>query len=102
VLATSGLVFLFLQKYACQDQVDVEIIDAVKEVGLSGVFPKDVAASLQQYKLEYYEVSRRIVRMNKRLQIETDELLFEKRGHKWALTRFAFKIYGAIQEETAL
>ena len=37
--------------------------------------------------------------MNKRLKIETGELLFEKRGHKWALTRFAFEIYGAIQEE---
>jgi hypothetical protein len=73
----------------------VEIIETVKEVGNSGVFPKDVAASLQQYKLEYYDVSRRIVRMNRRLQLETGELLFEKRGHKWALTRFAFEVYGA-------
>ncbi len=85
-----------LHKYACQDQVDIDIIDAVKEVGIAGVFPKDVAASLQQYKLEYYDVSRRIVRINNRLQKETGELLFEKRGHKWALTRFAFEIYGAI------
>ncbi|HSV50118.1 MAG TPA: hypothetical protein VLH35_07355 [Candidatus Acidoferrales bacterium] len=83
-----------LQKYACQDQVDADIIDAIKEVGSAGVFPKDVAASLQQYKLEYYDVSRRIVRMNKRLQKETGEELFEKRGHKWALTKFAFDMYG--------
>jgi hypothetical protein len=50
---------------------------------------------LQQYKLEYYDVSRRIVHMNKHLQLETGELLFEKRGHTWALTRFAFNVYGA-------
>lgn len=33
--------------------------------------------------------------MNKRLKLETGELLFEKRGHKCALTHFAFEVYGA-------
>jgi hypothetical protein len=64
-----------------------------------GLFPKDVGASLQQYKLEYYDVSRRIVRMNKRLQVETGELLFEKRGHKWALTFFGFEICGKTEKD---
>jgi hypothetical protein len=31
--------------------------------------------------------------MNKRLQYETGKYLFEKRGHAWALTRFAFNSY---------
>ena len=84
-----------IQKYAYADVVDVEIVDYVKEAGSYGVFPKDVAKSLQRYKLAYYDVSRRIVRMNRRLQTETGELLFEKRGHKWALTRFGFEVYGA-------
>jgi coenzyme F420-reducing hydrogenase delta subunit len=83
-----------IQRYACSDQVDIEIVDRIHEEGAQGVFPKDVAASLTQYGLEYYDVSRRIVRMNKRLLSETGELLFEKRGHKWALTRFAFENYG--------
>jgi hypothetical protein len=84
-----------IQRYATCDAVDVDIIELIKEAGNQGVFPKDVAAGLQQYKLEYYDVSRRIVRMNRRLQLETGELLFEKRGHKWALTRFGFEVYGA-------
>jgi hypothetical protein len=84
-----------LQRYACADQTDVDIIDRIREAGAEGVFTKDVAASLPQYGLEYYDVSRRIVRMNRRLQLETGELLFEKRGHKWALTRFAVDIFGA-------
>ncbi len=54
-----------------------------------------MAARLEQYKLEYYDVSRRIVRMNKRLHLETGELLFEKRGHRWALTTFGFDVYGS-------
>lgn len=83
-----------LQRYACSDQVDIEIVDRIREAGTQGIFPKDAAKDLQQYGLEYYDVSRRIVRMNKRLQLETGELLFEKRGHKWALTKFAFDVYG--------
>ena len=83
-----------IDKYACIDEVDCEIIDCVRAAGSAGVFPKDVAASLLKYKLEYYDVSRRIVRMNRSLKKETGELLFEKRGHRWALTRFAFEVYG--------
>jgi len=86
-----------IQRYACSDQVDVEIVERVREAGAQGVFPKDVAKGLQQYDLAYYDVSRRIVRMNKRLQLETGELLFEKRGHKWALTSFGFDAWGGIE-----
>lgn len=32
--------------------------------------------------------------MNKRLTYETEEKLFEKRSWKWALTRFAFDVWG--------
>ena len=84
-----------IRRYACYDEVDDEIVDCIKEAGSQGIFRKDVAKVLQQYKLEYYDVSRRIVRMNKRFELETGELLFEKREHKWALTRFAFEVYGS-------
>jgi hypothetical protein len=88
-----------VQKFAFADKVDEEIFDLVKTRGSNGMFPKDVAADLQEYSLKYYDVSRRIVRVNKRLKRETGELLFEKRGHKWALTRFAFDVYGAGESE---
>jgi hypothetical protein len=87
-----------LEMYAVVDQVDWEILQKVQEAGDSGIFPKDVAAAvnvLGKYGVKYYDVSRRIVRMNKRLHLETGECLFEKRGHKWALTKFAFDVYGA-------
>ena len=90
-----------LEKYAVKDQVDIEIIERIRQAGAQGIFPKDVAkdSALSKYDLEYYDVSRRIVRMNKRLRFETGECLFEKRGHKWALTRFAFDVYGATETE---
>jgi hypothetical protein len=73
------------------------ILDKVKSVGVAGVFPKDVAEFVNSqgaYGLRYYDASRRIVRMNKRLHFETGERLFEKRGHKWALTSAGFEAVG--------
>jgi len=66
----------------------------LEESSARRIFPKDVAKQLSQYGLKYYEVSRRILHMNKRLTHETGEKLFEKRGWKWALTSFAFDIWG--------
>ena len=100
-LGESDIDVPMLEKYAVKDQVDLEILQRIREVGVLGVFPKDVAkdSALSKYGLEYYDVSRRIVRMNKRLKLETGELLFEKRGHRWALTGFAFDVYGATESE---
>jgi len=74
-----------LEKFSAKDQVDLEIMQRLREVGVQGAFPKDIAEHVNKlgaYGLQYYDVSRRIVRMNKRLHVETGELLFEKRGHK--------------------
>jgi hypothetical protein len=90
-----------LEKYACEDAVDLAIVDAVFRAGAPGILPKTVAsdASLKVYGLRHYHVSRRIVRMNKRLFEKMRECLFEKRGHRWALTSFAFEAWGKSGEE---
>lgn len=90
-----------LQGIACEDAVDVAILDAVFRAGSRGVLPLNVAkdTSLQQYNLKYYSVSRRIVRMNKKLFEKIGECLFEKRGLGWALTPFAFEVWGETEKE---
>ena len=100
-LGESDIDVPMLEKYAVKDQVDLEIMERVRQAGAQGVFPKDVAkdSALGKYGLEYYDVSRRIVRMNKHLHFETGECLFEKHGHKWALTRFATEIWGSSKKE---
>jgi hypothetical protein len=88
-----------VERWAVVDEVDREIIQRVREAGAPGVLPKDVAAApaLVKYGLKYYHVARRIVRMNKKLYFESGKLLFEKRGHKWALTSFGFDAWGDIE-----
>lgn len=87
-----------IEKLACQDQVDLEVCEILHEAGSSGLFPKDVAARIGEG-LRHYHVSRRIVRMNKRLTHETGERLFEKRGHRWALTSYGFEIWGETEKD---
>ena len=85
-----------LEGWTVEDEVDREIIQRIKEAGLPGVLLKDAAADVNQrgaFNLRYYDVSRRILRMNKRLHKKTGNCLFEKRGHAWALTKFGFESY---------
>ncbi|MCJ7560342.1 hypothetical protein MUO79_06950 [Candidatus Bathyarchaeota archaeon] len=97
-----------IQQAACVDQVDIEILDSVFRAGGSGIYPKeiavdiDVAADLSKrspYGLSRFNVTDRIVRMNKRSMDEFSECLFEKRGQKWALTSFAFDVCGASEKD---
>jgi uncharacterized protein (UPF0335 family) len=85
-----------IERLACENRIDLEICEILHAAGSSGFFPKDVAARIGEG-LKHYHVSRRIVRMNKRLMHETGERLFEKRGHRWALTSFAFEIWGEMK-----
>jgi hypothetical protein len=100
-LGESDIDMPMLERYAFRDQVDSEIFQRLMTAGDSGVFPKDVAVdvALAKYHLRYYDVSRRIVRMNKRLHFEVGEFLFEKRGHRWAVTKFGFEVWGKSKKE---
>ena len=90
-----------LERVAVKDAVDLEILHLVWQAGIQGVLPKDVASdpSLAKYGLKHYHVSRRIVRMNNRLFEKYAEYLFEKRGHRWAFTNFAFDSWGKSTDE---
>ncbi len=91
-----------IEHFAVFDAVDREIMQRLLEVGVQGALPKDVAAEVNKrggYSLKRYDVARRLVRLNKKLHFETGKILFEKRGHKWALTRFAFDVYGDSTDE---
>ena len=64
------------------------------------MLPKDLAARLSAYKVRRHQVSRRILRMNRKLEKEIGERLVEKRGWHWALTSFGNEIWGEIDMES--
>jgi hypothetical protein len=90
-----------IERIACRDEVDRKILQLLYETGSSGLLPKDIAVKLERFKVTRHQISRRIIRMNKRLEKEIGEQLAEKRGWHWALTSFALEAYGATEENAA-
>ncbi len=87
-----------IQKIACVDEVDTELLELLFKAGNAGLLPKDLAVRLNRFGVERHQVSRRILHMNKRLKRELGEQLAEKRGWHWALTSFAFDVWGESEE----
>ena len=92
-----------IEKIACEDEVDREILQVLFESGSAGLLPKDLAVKLERFKVTRHQISRRLIRMNKRLLRKLGECVAEQRGWHWALTGFALDAYGALDvEEVAL
>ncbi|MCJ7762876.1 hypothetical protein MUP38_05425 [Candidatus Bathyarchaeota archaeon] len=83
-----------IEKIACLDEVDREILQVLFEVGSPGVLPKDLATRLARFSVSRHQISQRILRINKRLEKEMGEHVAEKRGWCWALTSFAAEVWG--------
>jgi hypothetical protein len=83
-----------IEKIACEDEVDREILQVLFESGSSGLLPKELATKLERFKVTRHQISRRLVRMNKRLMRKLGESVAEQRGWHWALTSFALDAYG--------
>jgi hypothetical protein len=65
---------------SCQDKIDKAILIALREAGATGRQSGELAVLLD---IDHRAVSRRINRMNKRMQQEIGENVITKRGHKW-------------------
>ena len=90
-----------IQRIACSDEVDEEILELLREAGGQGLLPKDLAARLSAYKVRRHQVSRRILRMNRKLEKEIGERLVEKRGWHWALTGFGNEVWDETEKVSA-
>ena len=78
----------YIQRVACQDEVDAEIIERLVQADDGGVLPSAIARGLSKYGLKRWDITRRIQRMNKKLRKELGKPVAEKRGHRWALSNF--------------
>jgi hypothetical protein len=83
-----------IERVACEDEVDREILRLLFEAGSFGLLPKDLALKLVKFKVTRHQVRRRIFRMNKRLEKEFGEQIAEQRGWHWAMTHFVVENWG--------
>jgi hypothetical protein len=87
-----------IERIACVDEVDREILRFLYEAGSPGLLPKDLQSKLVQFKVTRHQISRRILKMSKRLEKEFGENIAEKRGWHWALSNFAIDIWGTAEK----
>ena len=80
-------------------KLDKAILRLLFEAGAPGMLPKDIAAKLAELKIARHQVTRRIVRMNKRLAKELDSAVVERRGWCWAMTSFGVDAYKASEKD---
>jgi hypothetical protein len=83
-----------IERVACKDEIDKEILQLLFEAGSRGMLPKDLQRRLEHFKVTRHQISRRILKMNKRLKKEFGEPVAEKRGWHWALTHFCIEVWG--------
>jgi hypothetical protein len=69
-----------IERIACKDEVDVEIMHLLFEAGSPDLLPKDLATKLERFKVTRHHVTRRIERVNKRLGKKFCGHIAEKRG----------------------
>jgi hypothetical protein len=87
-----------IERVACADEVDKEILQLLLEAGNPGILPKDLQAKLERFRITRHQISRRILRMNKRLEKAFGERIAEKRGWHWALTCFGVEYWGEVDK----
>jgi hypothetical protein len=88
-----------IEEAACCDEVDRAILQLLFEAGAPGLLPKDIAAKLAEFKVARHQVTRRIVRINRRLAKELDSMVVERRGWCWAMTSFGVDAYRASEKD---
>jgi hypothetical protein len=89
----------YVEEAVCRDEVDGEILRLLFEAGSPGLLPKHVAKKLERFNVRRFQVSRRLVRMNRRLEEKIDRRVAEQRGWHWALTSFGFESWGRTKGE---
>ncbi|MDH5753813.1 MAG: hypothetical protein OEY95_01185 [Candidatus Bathyarchaeota archaeon] len=89
----------YLVSMVCRDSRDRVILDVLCAAGPDGLSPKTIHAKVRRYGLKYHHISRRIKRMNKRMQSEIGERVADKVGRNWALSDFMLQNWSAKTNE---
>jgi hypothetical protein len=87
-----------IERVACSDEIDREILQSLFEAGNPGLLPKDLQTRLERFKVTRHQISRRILRMNRLVKKEFGEPVAEKRGWHWALTSFTIESWGESEK----
>ena len=93
----------YVTMVVCRDEVDQAILWELSTASSEGWSTTEIAERLlPEYKLNRFQVLRRIKRMNKRLEAEMGRPVAESREYRWVMTRYVHRIWGATKEEISI
>jgi septal ring factor EnvC (AmiA/AmiB activator) len=91
----------FILDVVCRDEGDVALLDHLRSKGNQGITPTEASAAkeLRRFKFKPYHITRRIQRMNSRLQRELGKHVAESYARRWVLTAFVERAFGLGEED---
>lgn len=89
----------YVSMVACKDNIDTAILNALYAAGHTGRSTNELAADLG---IDHRDISRRITRMNKRMDEEMEEIIITKQGRKWRLIKRLIRDFAAAREKIGI
>jgi len=91
----------YILQVVCRDERDRALFDYLISQGDLGITPTEacVAKDLKGFKFKKFQVTRRIQRMNRRLQVELNRNVADSHGRRWVVTNFVLKSMNSDKDE---
>jgi len=91
----------YIVQVVCRDEHDEALFDYLISQGDIGITPTEacIAEQLKPFKFKKFQVTRRIQRMNKRLQTELNKNVADSHGRRWVVTHFVLKAWSSGKDE---
>ena len=91
----------YIVNVVCEDEADVALLDYLRSKGDGGITPSEASAAkeLRKFRFKPYHVTRRVQRMNRRLQRELGKPLAESYMRRWVLTSFVLRAFGLSKQD---
>ena len=91
----------YIVQVVCRDERDMALFDYLISKGDLGIAPTEacIVEELKGFKFKKFQVTRRLQRMNKRLQNELNKNVADSHGRRWVVTNFVLKAWSSGKDE---
>lgn len=91
----------YIVQVVCRDEHDRVLFDYLVSQGDLGITPTEacITKDLKGFKFKKFQVTRRLQRMNRRLQAELNRNVADSHGRRWVVTQFVLKSMNSGKDE---
>jgi hypothetical protein len=92
----------YLVSVVCRDEGDRALLHYLRSKGSIGITPTEAcgAEELERFRFKPFHITRRIQRMNRRLEEDIGKPVAASYNRRWVITRFIHQAFNATNEKT--